>query len=166
MFLAFPDAIDGTTTTSPRRFTATESPSYPPSFHPILPTFEIAPYLASLEAQYFRCWQAAPVPNNYSRIYSDRHACSVSNHHLSYFELEWFDTINCSNKCDSAKGCQAFNIYFERIPTLNLGPKCRTAESTTAIKCVLWGNKLKESYATNRGYMNWEAMSITGETIQ
>jgi hypothetical protein len=92
----------------------------------------------------------------YTSVYSNEYASSVSERYLRYDELEVYSASNCSKQCDQTEGCQAFNIYFERMPTLNLGPKCKTSLSSTMIKCVLWGSKLNESDATNRGYSRWD----------
>jgi hypothetical protein len=65
-------------------------------------------------------------PGYYTSVYSNKYASSVSERYLRYDEMEVYSASNCSKQCDQTEGCQAFNIYFERIPTLNLGPKCKT----------------------------------------
>ncbi|KAH7406931.1 hypothetical protein DE146DRAFT_753472 [Phaeosphaeria sp. MPI-PUGE-AT-0046c] len=98
----------------------------------------------------------ATTPNNYSRTYEDKHASTASDGYLGYDELEAYSTIECAGRCDSTEGCEAFNIYFERKPTLNVGPSCNNSESSTAIKCAFWGTQLEASDATNRGYNRWD----------
>jgi hypothetical protein len=98
----------------------------------------------------------APVPSGYTPAYSNERASSVSDKYIMYSELQDYGTTNCSKQCDRTTGCEAFNIFFERTPTLNLGPKCKTSLSSTVIKCVLWGSKLSGLDATNRGHTQWD----------
>ena len=35
------------------------------------------------------------------------------------YTLTSFDTLTCASKCDQASGCQAFNMYIERDPSLD-----------------------------------------------
>jgi hypothetical protein len=97
----------------------------------------------------------SPAPDGYTSVYTNEHASSVSVKYIRYNEVDDYSAANCSKQCDRTTGCQAFNIYFERTPTLNLGPKCKTSLSSTMIKCVLWGDSLDKSDATNRGYLRW-----------
>ncbi|EOA85223.1 hypothetical protein ACJQWK_06291 [Exserohilum turcicum] len=52
--------------------------------------------------------------------------------------------------------CEGFNVYFERSPTIHLGPHCPDAPSRTLIKCAIWGEPLHEEKATNTGYREWD----------
>ena len=52
--------------------------------------------------------------------------------------------------------CNGFNLYFERSPSIHLGPNCRDAASRTIIKCALWGEGVEEEGATNTGYTEWD----------
>ena len=52
--------------------------------------------------------------------------------------------------------CNGFNLYFERSPSIHLGPNCRDAASRTIIKCALWGEGVEEERATNTGYTEWD----------
>jgi hypothetical protein len=98
----------------------------------------------------------APVPSGYTLAYANERASSVSDKYIMYSELQDYGTTNCSKQCDRTAGCEAFNIFFERTPTLNLGPECKTSLSSTVIKCVLWGSRLDGLDATNRGYTQWD----------
>jgi hypothetical protein len=98
----------------------------------------------------------SPAPDGYTSVYTNEHASSVSAKYLRYDEVNDYSASNCSRQCDRTTGCQAFNIYFERTPTLNLGSECKTSLSSTMIKCVLWGDSLQKSDATNRGYLRWD----------
>jgi hypothetical protein len=114
--------------------------------------------LAFLEnTEFSRLANRAPQPVNYTRDYVDEHAASFSTtDYLMYLELESYDTVKCSAQCNDVAACKGFNIFFERKPTLQLGPNCLTSSSSTAIKCVLWGMQLDRRDATNSGYLNRE----------
>jgi uncharacterized protein YneF (UPF0154 family) len=114
--------------------------------------------LAFLEhPEFTRLANQAPQPVNYTRDYVDEHAASFSTTaYLMYLELESYDPVKCSTQCNDVPVCKAFNIFFERKPTLQLGPNCPTSSSSTAIKCVLWAMQLDRRDATNRGYLNRE----------
>jgi len=52
-----------------------------------------------------------------------------------YTLLNEYSTQTCASKCDAIDGCAAFNIYFERDPTLNPNDaSCKNPPSTTNIK--------------------------------
>jgi hypothetical protein len=98
----------------------------------------------------------AQTPENFTRIFTDLHAAVSGANYLEYHELASYDTQKCSWFCDQVPDCQSFNVYFERKPTLNLGPKCRNAPHSTVIKCSLWGQGLHEVIAKNTGETIWD----------
>ena len=67
------------------------------------------------------------------------------------YTLKSYNTIQCQQYCDSASGCTAFNVYFERDPSVDPGNGCDDPASTVNIKCVLWGLPITADTATNRG---------------
>lgn len=63
-----------------------------------------------------------------------------------------YDTLTCASKCNDITGCVAFNIYFERDPSLDPNAQqCPNPPSVTNIKCVWWGVPVSKSTATNSG---------------
>jgi hypothetical protein len=113
----------------------------------------------------------AITPPHYTQAFSFANASYVGAHYLGHFELESYDTLNCSAHCDDyteramkanngtekeeQSTCQGINIYFERSPVIHLGPKCPNSMSRTIIKCALWGEDLDPKNATNTGYTEW-----------
>jgi hypothetical protein len=113
----------------------------------------------------------ATTPPHYTQSFRFANASYVGAHYLGHFELESYDTLNCSARCDDytkrakksnneTEGveqsiCQGINIYFERSPTIHLGAKCPNSKSRTIIKCALWGEELDPKNATNTGYTEW-----------
>lgn len=70
---------------------------------------------------------------------------------MGYYTLTSYSPNACANYCNQATGCQAFNIYFERDPTLNPADACPNPASTTNIKCTLYGSQINSASATNMG---------------
>ncbi|KAL8700707.1 MAG: hypothetical protein Q9224_000843 [Gallowayella concinna] len=78
--------------------------------------------------------------------------------------LKTFDPLDCAYLCDRAAGCQAFNLYMERDPTLDPNADdCPNPPSLTNYKCTLWGAPVVAEQATNKG--QWRdsfEVAITG----
>jgi hypothetical protein len=100
--------------------------------------------------------RGAPTPLHFVRVYINEHGATQFGRFLQYHELEMYNTNECARHCDQTEGCEAFNIYFERSPTLNLGPDCRKTFSTTMVKCNLWGNRLNASDERTVPYSIWD----------
>lgn len=94
----------------------------------------------------------AITPTNYTAAFTNLHASSTANTYLGVSELSSYDVSNCTAACDAANGCTAVNIFFERTPTLNLGPGCTNPPSSTVIKCVFWGDAVTKQNTVNSGY--------------
>jgi len=79
------------------------------------------------------------VPANFSLVFTEATG-PILQGQLDYLEShdlsDYFPQL-CANWCDKTKYCQAFNIFFERTPTVHLGPDCRTSRSSTTVRCVL-----------------------------
>ncbi|KAI8317307.1 hypothetical protein K4K59_008606 [Colletotrichum sp. SAR11_240] len=111
----------------------------------------------------------APTPAGYFNTFKNLQASSSAYGYMGYATLDSYDTKACAAKCDAINGCVAFNIYFERDPTVVSMPplpdeekkpsntiqepadSCPNPASTNVIKCVFWGGPVYESYTTNRG---------------
>ncbi|KEQ81702.1 hypothetical protein M438DRAFT_301898 [Aureobasidium pullulans EXF-150] len=71
---------------------------------------------------------------------------------MGYTLLTSYDAQACADKCTKINGCQAFNIYFERDPTVNPDDSsCSNPASTTQIKCVYWSGPVTNDNANNAG---------------
>jgi hypothetical protein len=105
----------------------------------------------------------ATTPTNYTAAFTNLHASSTGKTYLGVAELSSYSVSNCTAACDAASGCTAVNIYFERTPTLNLGPGCTNAPSSTVIKCVFWGDAVTKQNTVNSGYTdNGFVVAIAG----
>lgn len=65
-----------------------------------------------------------------------------------------YDPSICRKFCDSTTGCQGFNIYAERDPTMIPdSKKCPNPPSSTTFKCTLWSSAFKSADAKFPGTM-------------
>lgn len=94
----------------------------------------------------------ATTPTNYTAAFTNLHASTTAKTYLGVLELSTYDVANCTASCDATSGCTAVNIFFERTPTLNLGPGCTDAPSSTVIKCVFWGDAVTTQNTVNSGF--------------
>ena len=105
----------------------------------------------------------ATTPTNYTSAFTNLHASSTGTSYLGILELSTYDVPNCTAACDAKTGCTAVNIFFERTPTLNLGPGCTNAPSSTVIKCVFWGDAVTVKNTVNSGFTdNGFVVAIAG----
>ncbi|KAI1102443.1 hypothetical protein F4804DRAFT_343232 [Jackrogersella minutella] len=94
----------------------------------------------------------ATTPSNYTSTFVNLHARSDSYGYLGFDTVATYDTQDCATQCSSVwRGCQGFNIFFERDPSVQPGPNCRDPPSTTNIKCVYWGGDVSTETASNDG---------------
>ncbi|KAI5203542.1 hypothetical protein E4T38_05123 [Aureobasidium subglaciale] len=115
--------------------------------------------------------QSASTPAGYYNTFTDLKASNNAYGYMGYTVLSEYSTTTCASKCDAISGCAAFNIYFERDPTLNRSSipilpllqcfiltfraandaSCNNPASTTNIKCVFWGGPVTTGNAKNAG---------------
>jgi hypothetical protein len=113
--------------------------------------------LGFLTAPIFRSYaKSSTTPRGYDLVYANSHSASTSAVYLRYDELAVYNVHTCARRCDATRGCKAFNIFFERTPTLNVGPQCKNSLSSTTIKCALWGSELVGGERENTGYMLYD----------
>jgi hypothetical protein len=88
----------------------------------------------------------------YSLAFKNLNASSQTTSYLGYKTLNSYDTISCAEYCNQLSGCQGFNIYFERDPSVDPNSsQCPNPPSVTNIKCVRWGIQIQAETATNSG---------------
>jgi hypothetical protein len=108
------------------------------------------------DSVFFSLALGAETPMTYTRVYVNRHGATRSGEHLGHNELDKYDVNECARRCDQTKDCEAFNIYLERTPDLNVGPNCTTSLSSTTVKCTFWGNRLNETDEMTESYWRWD----------
>ncbi|CAK3970689.1 Hypothetical predicted protein [Lecanosticta acicola] len=117
-----------------------------------------------------------PSVNNtqYTQVFEDLNAQVAAQSYLGLYTLQSYNVSQCAAECDATDLCTAFNIFFERDPSLNpsnndssaptvWGDSCPNPPSMTSIKCTLFGSNIDASMATNGGQMREQfQVVITG----
>lgn len=94
----------------------------------------------------------APTPDGYDLVFAGANGSMTASNYMGLYTFTSYDPLRCASQCDQASGCQAFNMYIERDPSLNANvDKCPNPPSTTNYKCTLWGAPLSVEEATNNG---------------
>ncbi|KAI4275755.1 MAG: hypothetical protein LQ337_002997 [Flavoplaca oasis] len=133
---------DGTCAVQPAGSGPVSSPDTPDAF--------------SSNPAYAALAENSPTPDGYSNIMVNAAASLSASKYMGLRTLKSYDTLGCAALCDQAPGCQAFNLYVERDPSL--APdivSCPNPPSTTNFKCTLWGAAVSAAQATNKG--QWRA---------
>ncbi|GME34911.1 uncharacterized protein ALTATR162_LOCUS512 [Neofusicoccum parvum] len=74
-------------------------------------------------------------PDGYTGAFTYLKGATSSTGHMGYSTLQSYDTSLCALLCDNNNGCSAFNIFFERDPSLDPDDSCSNPPSTNVIKC-------------------------------
>jgi len=108
---------------------------------------------------------SAAIPKGYALNFTNLKASTSTSSYMGYTTLNKYDTAQCANFCNQQTGCVAFNIYFERDPTLDPNAQsCPNPPSLTNIKCVFWGVPISAETAANSGqYRDSFQVVIAGE---
>jgi hypothetical protein len=94
----------------------------------------------------------APTPDGYTEVFVNLQASLSASNYMGLYTLTSFDTLTCASLCDQASGCQAFNMYIERDPSLDPNAEnCPNPPSTINYQCTLWGASVSAGEATNTG---------------
>ncbi|USW55002.1 hypothetical protein Slin15195_G083210 [Septoria linicola] len=70
---------------------------------------------------------------------------------FSVIEGAKYSAKECAKRCTNVKGCQSFNLYYERAPSVAPSDACPNPVSKTVLKCVYYGGPVSERSATNDG---------------
>lgn len=95
---------------------------------------------------------AAPTPTGYTNRFTNLNASNNAYGYMGFTTLNTYDSVSCASQCNTIIGCMAVNIFFERDPSLDVGPACPNPASTTNIKCVFWRGPVTVGNANNYGY--------------
>ncbi|MCJ1479031.1 hypothetical protein MMC13_007715 [Lambiella insularis] len=94
----------------------------------------------------------APTPDGYAEVFVNLQDSLSASNYMGLHTLHSYDSLGCASLCDQASGCQAFNLYVERDPSLDPNAvDCPNPPSTTNYKCTLWGAPVSPDEATNGG---------------
>ncbi|OQN98591.1 hypothetical protein B0A48_15854 [Cryoendolithus antarcticus] len=100
---------------------------------------------------------SAPSASAYAQVFSDLNASNsnANGGSLGYTLLPSYSPPTCASACDARTGCVAFNLYFQREPSVLIGDGCESqgVASTTWIVCALWSGAVSREGAVNEGEM-------------
>jgi len=119
-------------------------------------TFRNDPAIASVANK------ANPASTGYYQTFKNLWGATSTMNYLGVIVVnttKGYDVDFCASKCNAKAGCLAFNIYFERSPTLAPGTNCPNPPAFANIKCTLWGTAIDAKTATNRGGGNFKFVS-------
>lgn len=106
--------------------------------------FKADPIIASVAS-------AAATPAGYFQNFVNLPGANSAYGYLGYSVVKTYDVATCATKCTAKSGCLAFNIYFERDPTVTPGTGCDNPAAFANIKCSFWGSSLDSTTANNYG---------------
>lgn len=92
-----------------------------------------------------------PAPSGYMRNFTNLNGSTSQNGYMGLYTLPTYNATQCASYCNAASGCTAFNLFFERDPSLNPAASCPNPTAFTNIKCTLWGLPVSSATATNMG---------------
>ncbi|KAH7113902.1 hypothetical protein B0J11DRAFT_497392 [Dendryphion nanum] len=96
--------------------------------------------------------KTAKDPPGFANTYTNLNAANENKAtYLGYSLLDSYSPSACASFCKTKLGCTSFSIFFERAPSVNLGPLCPDPPSTTLIKCSLYSAAIHPQDATNKG---------------
>lgn len=99
----------------------------------------------------------AAAPSGYQRTFHNQLAATSGANYMGYYTLSTgYDVNACAALCTDSQGCQGFNVYFERDPTVNPAPACANPAPTTNVKCSLFGAPPTQANVTNAGQWRQE----------
>lgn len=94
----------------------------------------------------------AKIPDGYSRVMKNGGGFLSASNYMGLRTLKSYDTLGCASLCDQASGCEEFNVYIERDPSLDLNKySCPDPSSVTNYECTLWSAAVSAAEATSKG---------------
>ncbi|KAI9801928.1 MAG: hypothetical protein M1833_002243 [Piccolia ochrophora] len=95
--------------------------------------------------------KSAAVPAGYEPAFNNLQGSIHQNAYMGVHTFDTYDPAKCAQRCNAHAGCVAFNVFFERNPTVDAGPECPNPPAFTNPKCTLWGLPVAAASATNKG---------------
>ncbi|KAF2157685.1 hypothetical protein K461DRAFT_273906 [Myriangium duriaei CBS 260.36] len=102
----------------------------------------------------------ASAPTGYVWQWAGLFSSVISPYYLGYAQLTSYNVSACAAFCDATTGCQGFDMYYERDPTVWPGVGCLNPSMQTGVHCALYSAKLNVSNAVNVGQWNGNFMVV------
>ncbi|KAH7377761.1 hypothetical protein BKA66DRAFT_588395 [Pyrenochaeta sp. MPI-SDFR-AT-0127] len=100
---------------------------------------------------------SALTPIGFERILVNSDAAIRSDKFMTYYELPSYDTNACADICKATRGCDSFNIYFQRNPSIAPAVACPNPEANVLVHCGLYSEPVLASQALNFGQVRGPA---------
>ncbi|KAI5267413.1 hypothetical protein E4T47_08077 [Aureobasidium subglaciale] len=107
-------------------------------------TFVKSPVLAGIA-------KSASTPSGYYEAFDNLQGSVSAAGYRGYKTYTSYDVKKAAADCKAIKGCKAFNIFFERDPSIDPCATNKNPPSTTVIKASFWSIPLCAKDATNTG---------------
>ncbi|TKX19983.1 metallopeptidase-like protein 6 [Elsinoe australis] len=98
---------------------------------------------------------ASSYPAGYTTSFTNQYGSIQGGTSLNSLQLSNYNVSACAAACSKNSACNAFNIYFTRSPTLDIGTNCPNPTALADVRCTLWSSAVSQSQATNIG--NWRS---------
>ncbi len=102
----------------------------------------------------------AAAPAGYVWNWAGLFSSVVSPYYIGYAQLTSYNVSACAAYCTATTGCQGFDIYYERDPTVWPGVGCMNPSTQTGVHCALYSTKLNYTNALNVGQWNGNFMVV------
>ncbi|RYN98252.1 hypothetical protein AA0120_g2573 [Alternaria tenuissima] len=103
------------------------------------------------DAKYNSLALSAPVPTGYALAMSNANCAFSSTKYMLYVQLKSYSPETCAELCNKYEGCDSFNIYIQRDPSVVPGPACPNPAPIFVTKCALYSEPEQLSSCTNFG---------------
>jgi len=103
---------------------------------------------------------ALSYPAGYTNSFTNAYGSLFANNYMDAFDLSSYNASACAAYCNSEPGCVAFNLYFERQPSVWPADQCSNPSAMTGIRCALWGSQINAAQAQNVGQWRTNFMVV------
>ncbi|KAG9191233.1 hypothetical protein G6011_09321 [Alternaria panax] len=108
---------------------------------------------------------SAPIPTGYALAMNNANCAFSSNRYMLYVQLDSYSPETCAELCNGHGGCDSFNIYIQRDPSVVPGPACPNPAPIAVTKCALYSEPEEISSCTNFG-QHVGPVDVNGEAFK
>ncbi|KAH7083685.1 hypothetical protein FB567DRAFT_89986 [Paraphoma chrysanthemicola] len=94
---------------------------------------------------------SSATPSAFDVVFTNQTAAIRSYKYMHYVDLDKYEVTKCAASCNSSPGCDAFNIFFLRHPSVEPAATCPNPKANTVVRCTLFNQPLEAGEALNRG---------------
>ncbi|KAH7067551.1 hypothetical protein BKA63DRAFT_582516 [Paraphoma chrysanthemicola] len=94
---------------------------------------------------------SSATPSGFDVVFTNQTAAMRSYKYMHYVDLDKYEVAQCTASCNASPGCDAFNIFFLRHPSVEPAAACPNPKANTVVRCTLFNQPLEANEALNRG---------------